>query len=95
MVDDLAKTATAIRIGRDTIGIAVQSIWIGIALSVGLMAVAAVGLVPAGAGALSQELVDLATILNVLRSLKLKERGTAAGMVARHRPAPMPAPDPR
>ncbi len=38
------------------------------------MVFAAGGLIPAVAGALSQELVDLATILNALRTLKWKER---------------------
>lgn len=70
MVDDLGKSATAVRIGQETVTIAVQSIWIGIGLSVGLMVVAGFGLIPAVAGALIQELVDLATILNALRALK-------------------------
>lgn len=76
MVDDLSKVADAARIGKDTIRIAVQSIWIGLALSVMLMGLAAVGYVPAIAGALSQELVDLATILNALRALKPGERSS-------------------
>lgn len=69
MHDDLAKVAEAVRLGRRTIRIAVQSIWIGIILSVGLMIVAATGRIPAVAGALSQEFVDLAAILNALRAL--------------------------
>lgn len=67
--DDLAKVAEAVRLGRRTIRIAIQSIWIGIILSVGLMIVAATGKIPAVAGALSQEFVDLAAILNALRAL--------------------------
>ena len=51
-------------IGRDTVRIALQSIWIGIIVSVALMIVAAFGLIPATIGALLQEVVDLATILN-------------------------------
>jgi heavy metal translocating P-type ATPase len=94
MVDDLARAAMAVRIGKDTIRIAVESIWIGIMLSVGLMALAAVGLIPAVAGALSQELVDLATILNALRSLKIKERGAADGKERRLKKVPLAAPDP-
>ncbi|MCX2749612.1 heavy metal translocating P-type ATPase [Arthrobacter sp. MI7-26] len=69
MLDDLSKVATAVDIGRHTIHIARTSIWTGILLSVGLMAMAAYGFVPAVAGALLQELVDLATILNALRAL--------------------------
>ncbi len=69
ILDDLAKTATAVRLGRRTVQIALQSIWIGIALSVALMLAAVAGYVPAVAGALSQEVVDLATILNALRAV--------------------------
>jgi cation transport ATPase len=68
--DDLAKVAHAVRIGRRTVRVALESIWIGMALSVGLMAAAALGYVPAVAGALSQEAVDLVTILNALRALR-------------------------
>ncbi len=69
ILDDLSKVAAAVRIGQRTVKVALQSIWIGIALSVALMLAAAAGFVPAIAGALSQELVDLATILNALRAL--------------------------
>jgi len=79
ILDDLSKVASAVRIGQRTIKVALQSIWIGIALSVGLMLAAAAGFVPAIAGALSQELVDLATILNALRALSAGKQGTAAG----------------
>lgn len=69
MVDDLGKVAESVRIGQRTVRIAVESIWIGITLSVALMALAAAGHIPAVAGALAQEGVDLATILNALRAL--------------------------
>lgn len=69
MVDDLAKVAQSVAIGQRTIRIAVESIWIGIILSVGLMIVAAFGMIPAVAGALAQEVIDLATILYALRAL--------------------------
>ena len=69
ILDDLSKVGTAVRIGQRTVQVALQSIWIGIGLSVALMLAAAAGYVPAIAGALSQELVDLATILNALRAL--------------------------
>lgn len=55
------------------------------------MAAAAAGLIPAVPGALSQELVDLATILNALRSLKPREMATAAGPAATPSAAPLPA----
>ncbi|WP_081736917.1 heavy metal translocating P-type ATPase [Arthrobacter sp. MA-N2] len=77
MLDDLSKVAAAVDIGRHTIHIARTSIWTGILLSVGLMAMAAFGFVPAVAGALLQELVDLATILNALRALGQGRQSTS------------------
>jgi heavy metal translocating P-type ATPase len=75
ILDDLSKVATAVRVGRRTVQVALQSIWIGIGLSVALMLAAAAGYVPAVAGALTQELVDLATILNALRALSPGHHG--------------------
>ncbi|WP_223693646.1 heavy metal translocating P-type ATPase [Leifsonia poae] len=69
LVDDISRTADAVQIGRDTVRIALQSIWLGIAISAALMVVAAFGVIPATAGALLQEVVDLATILAALRAL--------------------------
>ena len=77
LLDDISRTARAVLIGQDTVRIALQSIWIGIALSVVLMVVAAFGLIPATIGALSQEFVDLVTILNALRAIGGR-RDTAA-----------------
>ncbi|MGM9470626.1 heavy metal translocating P-type ATPase [Pseudarthrobacter sp. YS3] len=70
MLDDLSKAALAVDIGQRTIRIALASIWTGILLSIGLMIAAVFGYIPAVAGALLQELVDLATILNALRALR-------------------------
>jgi len=67
--DSLAPLVDAVAIGRRTLRVALTAIWIGIALSVGLMLVAMTGAIPAVAGALVQELVDLATILYALRAL--------------------------
>ncbi|GAA1529709.1 heavy metal translocating P-type ATPase [Microbacterium ginsengiterrae] len=69
LVDSLAKVADAVSIGRHTLRVALTAIWIGVGLSVGLMLVAMTGVIPAVAGALIQELVDLATILYALRAL--------------------------
>jgi heavy metal translocating P-type ATPase len=80
LVDDISRVALAVRIGRDTVRIALQSIWLGIAISVVLMVIAAFGVIPATAGALIQELVDLATILAALRAIggRLDDRKAAA-----------------
>ncbi|MFB0838410.1 heavy metal translocating P-type ATPase [Arthrobacter sp. E44] len=74
MLDDLSKVAQAVAIGKRTVGVALVSIWTGIGLSIVLMAIAMTGYIPAVAGALLQELVDLATILNGLRALHGADR---------------------
>ena len=73
MLDDFSRVERAITIGRQTTNVALQAIWLGIALSVGLMVVATFGLLPAIVGAALQEVVDLFTILYALRALT--ERG--------------------
>lgn len=70
LIEDLSTIPGAIRIGRETVRIALQSIWLGIALSLGLMVVATTGLIPATVGAGLQEVVDLLTILNALRATR-------------------------
>jgi len=70
LVDDLSKTVDAVAIGQDSVRIALQSIWIGVVLSVVLMLVAAFGVIPAAVGAGIQEVVDLVCILNALRALR-------------------------
>ena len=77
LVDSLAKVVEAVSIGRHTLRVALAAIWIGIGLSIGLMVVAMTGAIPAVAGALAQELVDLATILYALRALG----GSPSGLV--------------
>ncbi|WP_354215412.1 heavy metal translocating P-type ATPase [Arthrobacter sp. UYCo732] len=81
MLDDLSKAALAVDIGQRTVRIALASIWTGILLSIGLMIAAVFTYLPAVAGALLQELVDLATILNALRALRHggRVRTTASG----------------
>ncbi|MBK4346972.1 heavy metal translocating P-type ATPase [Lacisediminihabitans changchengi] len=71
LLDDISLVVSAIVIGRRSVRIALQSIWIGIGLSVGLMIIAAFGFIPAVVGAALQEVVDLATILNALRTVRV------------------------
>jgi heavy metal-(Cd/Co/Hg/Pb/Zn)-translocating P-type ATPase len=82
LLDDLSRVVRAVDIGRDTVRIALQSIWLGILLSVILMIVAAFGFIPAAVGAAIQELVDLAAILNALRAIG--PRGTNDPGTGRH-----------
>jgi P-type E1-E2 ATPase len=70
LLDDLARSALAVQIGQRTIRIALESIWLGIIISVGLMVLAAFGFLPAVIGALLQEVVDLVAILGALRALR-------------------------
>jgi cation transport ATPase len=50
--------------------IARQSVLVGLGLSVAAMAAAALGFLPPVAGALTQEVIDVAVILNALRALR-------------------------
>jgi P-type E1-E2 ATPase len=79
MTDDISRVAQAVEIGRRTLRVALQSIWIGIALSVVLMGIAAFGYIPAIAGAATQEVVDLITILNALRARSAGRGGRNVG----------------
>ncbi len=79
LVDDISRVAKAVEIGRDTVRIALQSIWIGIIVSVALMLIAAFGVIPATVGALLQEVVDLITILAALRAIGGRRDAKAAG----------------
>jgi heavy metal translocating P-type ATPase len=70
LLDDLSRVATSIAISRRTVRIALQAIWLGIAISVALMLVAVWGVLPAILGAALQEVVDLAAILTALRAVR-------------------------
>ncbi|WP_262405995.1 heavy metal translocating P-type ATPase [Protaetiibacter sp. SSC-01] len=87
LVDDIARVADAVVIGRRTVSVALQSIWLGIAVSVGLMLVAAFGFIPATAGALLQEAVDLVTILAALRAIGSRRDDTRLASAAAIREA--------
>lgn len=69
LVDELDRVADAVAISRRTVRIALQSIGLGIGLSLVLMVLAAFGVIPAVVGAGLQEVVDLVAILNALRAL--------------------------
>ena len=68
--DRLDRLADAMLIARRSRRIALQSAVIGMGLSLVAMGFAAVGLLPPAAGALLQEGIDLAVILNALRALR-------------------------
>jgi iron-sulfur cluster repair protein YtfE (RIC family) len=68
-VNRLDRLAEAIGIARRARGIARQSALAGMALSLAAMGVAAAGALPPTAGALLQEGIDVAVILNALRAV--------------------------
>jgi heavy metal translocating P-type ATPase len=66
--DDIADVARAIRISKRTMRVARESILAGLGASAAAMVVAAMGMIPPTAGALLQETIDVAVILNALRA---------------------------
>jgi P-type E1-E2 ATPase len=71
IVDDrVERVADAVEIGRRSLGIARQSVVVGMAMSFAAMVAAAAGFIPPLAGALLQEGIDVAVIANALRALR-------------------------
>jgi P-type E1-E2 ATPase len=68
--DDLRGVTMALAAGRDTMRIARQSLGVGLGLSAVAMGFAALGQIPPTAGALLQEGIDVAVILNALRAAR-------------------------
>lgn len=66
--DDLEKVSTAVKISKDTMKIAKQSVLIGILICTVLMLIASTGIIPALFGAVLQEVVDTVSILSSLRA---------------------------
>jgi heavy metal translocating P-type ATPase len=69
-LDRIDRVVDAIRIGRRSLGIARQSVLVGIGLSLIAMAFAAAGMIAPVFGALLQEAIDVAVIANALRALR-------------------------
>lgn len=68
--DRLDRVADAMIVARRSRRIALQSAVTGMVLSIAAMGFAAAGMLPAAAGAVLQEVIDLAVILNALRALR-------------------------
>lgn len=71
LIDDLSRVGEAVRIAKGTLHIAKQSILVGLGLSAAGMVAAALGYLPPVAGALAQEAIDVAVILNALRASRV------------------------
>jgi heavy metal translocating P-type ATPase len=69
LVDRVDRVADAVRIGRRALEIARQSVVLGLGASLVAMGFAAAGFLTPVAGALLQEGIDVAVILNALRAL--------------------------
>jgi heavy metal translocating P-type ATPase len=69
LVDRLDRLAEALRIAHRSRAIAIESVIAGMGLSVVAMGFAAFGYLPPLAGAVLQEAIDVAVILNALRAL--------------------------
>ncbi len=69
LVDDLGPLAIAVSLARRARMIALQSVAVGIGLSFTAMGFAAFGYLPPVEGAILQEVIDVAVILNALRAL--------------------------
>lgn len=74
LVDRLDRLAFALRIAQGARRIALQSVIAGMGLSIIAMLVAAFGYLPPLAGAILQEFIDVAVILNALRVLRLEKQ---------------------
>jgi heavy metal translocating P-type ATPase len=70
LVDQLDRVLPAIRIARRSRLIALKSVYAGLGLSVAGMIAAALGLITPVQGAIFQEFIDVAVILNALRALR-------------------------
>ncbi len=70
LVDQLLPLAHALGIARRTRAIAMQSVFVGLGLSVAGMGIAAFGDLTPVQGALLQEVIDVVVILNALRALR-------------------------
>jgi heavy metal translocating P-type ATPase len=70
LVDRLDRVLPAIRIARRSRGIALQSVFAGIGLSIAGMIAAAFGALAPVEGALLQEVIDVAVIFNAMRALR-------------------------
>ncbi len=87
LIDDLSRVAEGVRIGQRTMTIARQSIWFGLALSGAAAGIAALGGIAPVQGALLQEIIDVAVILNALRASSLGTERNRTGPERPQRPA--------
>ncbi|MFP1645778.1 heavy metal translocating P-type ATPase [Pontitalea aquivivens] len=88
LVDRVDRIAPGVEIARSARAIALQSVVVGIGLSVLGMTAAAFGHLTPVQGALIQEVIDVAVILNALRALRITPQGIPDRQVTQHAPPP-------
>lgn len=76
LVDRIDRLAAGIEIARGARRIALESVVVGISLSIIGMIAAAFGLITPVQGAVLQEVIDVAVILNALRALRIAPLGS-------------------
>ena len=86
-VDQIGRLGEVAVLARRTRRIALQSVLAGMGMSLAAMGAAAAGLLPAVWGALLQEAIDVAVILNALRAL-VPGRARGPADSRRYRPHP-------
>lgn len=89
LVDDLSRVGEAMHLAQATLRIARQSIGVGLGLSAVGMVVAAFGYLPPVMGALVQEAIDVAVIVNALRASRV---AVGPSVLAAPAPAPLSTP---
>ena len=72
LAERLERIGDGVRIARDCRRIAMQSVVAGIGLSVAAMTVASFGYLRPVEGAIVQEVIDVAVVLNALRALRIR-----------------------
>jgi len=77
LVDHLDRLLPGLEVARRSRRIAIESVFAGIGLSIAGMVAAAFGYLTPVQGALLQELIDVAVILNALRALRIMPREAA------------------
>ncbi|MEO1987740.1 MAG: heavy metal translocating P-type ATPase [Martelella sp.] len=77
LVDSLDRLLSGIEVARQSRRIALESVAVGIGLSVAGMIAAALGYLTPVQGAILQEVIDVAVILNALRALRIVPRQAA------------------
>jgi P-type E1-E2 ATPase len=85
LVDDLGRLVTGLQVARRSRRIALESVVAGVSLSAAGMVAAAFGHLTPVQGALLQEAIDVAVILNALRALKIPG-GTSANFFRTREP---------